>query len=222
LNIFFFLEAFIYKRNKLLLLITGFVILTTYSTTGLAILLFQVIIYVMRESKNNRMLIPVLISFCIPIYIILSMNVEEKLIGEKENSFNKRRLDFTQPLFIAYKYTLTGVGLDVVQFQKLRTGFYPSSESSHSSSNDVETTDRGCSNSITFLFATTGFPTALLLLYMFFKQQLITQRKGIFTFIIFISVLSEPILLRPFFFIFIVSGFIHTFNRITSHKQQIV
>ena len=155
------------------------------------------------------------------------MNVEEKMIGEKEASFQKRWLDFTQPLFIAFEYPLTGVGLDIVQFQELRTEFYLSSEIGDLQKQvgleiEPETTDKGSSNSIMFLLATTGFPTALLLLYMFFKQQLITQRKGIFTFIIFISVLSEPILLRPFFFIFIVSGFIHTFNRITSHKQQIV
>ena len=148
------------------------------------------------------------------------------MIGEKEASFQKRQLDFIQPLFIAFEYPLTGVGVDVIQFQKLRTEFYSSSEIGDLQRQvglemKSETTERGCSNSIMFLLATTGFPTALLLLYMFFKQQLITQRKGIFTFIIFISVLSEPILLRPFFFIFIVSGFIYTFNRITSHKQQI-
>jgi len=81
-----------------------------------------------------------------------------------------------------------------------------------------KTTEKGSSNSVMFLLAATGFPTALLLIYMFFKQQLVTQRKKLFTFIIFISILSEPLLLRPFFFMFIVSGFAYTFNKFTSYK----
>ena len=45
LNLFFFLEAFIYKRNRWLLII-GFVILGTYSTTGILILIGQLAIFI--------------------------------------------------------------------------------------------------------------------------------------------------------------------------------
>ena len=42
----------------------------------------------------------------------------------------------------------------------------------------IEVTDKGSSNSIMFLLATTGFPTAILLMYMFFKQQIIFKKKN--------------------------------------------
>ena len=44
------------------------------------------------------------------------MNVEEKIQGEKEASFQKRYFDLVQPFFIALEHPLTGIGLDVEQF----------------------------------------------------------------------------------------------------------
>jgi hypothetical protein len=82
-------------------------------------------------------------------------------------------------------------------------------------------TDKGSSNSITFLFATMGFPTTIIFLFMFFNQQIIIDNKWLLMTIMLISVMSEPLLLRPFFFIFIVSGFTQFFYRIASHKQQL-
>ena len=155
------------------------------------------------------------------------VNLEEKIQGEKEASFQKRLFDLTQPFFIALDHPLTGIGLDLEQFQKMRSQFHFSSNylqslqkavGIHSNANG---TDKGSSNSIMFLFAAMGFPTALLFLYMFFKQQIITRRKWLIMLILTVSVMSEPLLLRPFFFIFIISGFTHYFHRITSHKQQL-
>ena len=83
----------------------------------------------------------------------------------------------------------------------------------------MEVSDKGSSNSIMFLLAGTGFPTTILLLYMFFKQQIIKDKKWLLMIILIISVMSEPLLLRPFFFIFIVSGFMDMFLKITSQKK---
>ena len=65
-----------------------------------------------------------------------------------------------------------------------------------------------------------GFPMSLFLLYCLFTQNLFTYRKGIFMTIIIISVLSEPLLLRPFYLILIVSGMIALFYKFTKHKIQ--
>ena len=132
-----------------------------------------------------------------------------------------------QPLFIALEHPLTGIGLDIEQFQNMRQEFYISSSSLSSLQektgvkSKVKNTDKGSSNSITFLFAAMGFPTAILLLYMFLKQQIITEKRWLWMLIMVVSVMSEPLLLRPFFFLFIVSGFTYVFYKITSHKQQI-
>ena len=227
LNMFFFLEAFIIKKRKSLLLLTAIVILTTYSTTGLALLLIQSLVYLFNEFKTNKWFMPFILALGIPIYIIFSLNVEEKIQGEKQTSFQKRYFDLIQPLFIALENPLTGIGLDVEQFQNMRQEFYISSSSLNSIQvkTGVESkangTDKGSSNSITFLMAAMGFPTAIFVLYMFFKQQIIKEKKWIWMLIMVVSIMSEPLLLRPFFLLFIVSGFTYVFYKITSHKQQI-
>lgn len=227
LNMFFFLEAFILKRRKSLLLLTVIVILSTYSTTGLALLLVQGVVYLFSEFKTNKLLIPIALLVSIPIFIVFSINIEEKVQGEKEASFQKRLFDLTQPLFIAIEHPLTGIGLDIDEFQKMRKEFYFSSPALRSLQEKVGVesktlgTDKGSSNSIMFLFAAMGFPTAIILLSMLFKQQIITEKKWLWMIIMIISVMSEPLLLRPFFFLFIVSGFNRVFYRITSHKKQI-
>ncbi len=227
LNIFFFLDAFIFKRRRFMLVLTAFAIVTTYSTTGIALLLLQLLIYIIMEMKNNKWLAPFFIFFTIPVLLIFSLNVEEKVKGVKEASFQKRLFDLTQPLFIAAEYPLTGIGLDIFQFQQMREEFYFSSDNLHELQRKIGVeskttgTDKGSSNSIMFLFAAMGFPTAIIFLFMFFKQQVILEKKWLFMIILITSVMSEPLLLRPFFFVFIVSGFTHFFHKLTSHKKQL-
>ena len=183
LNILFFLEAFVIKKSKSLLLLTAFVILTTYSTTGLALLLLQVAVYIQNEFKRNKLLIPFVLIFAIPVYFVFSINVDEKIQGEKEASFQKRLFDLTQPLFIALEHPLTGIGLDDEQFQKMRQGFYFSSntfeglQKQAGITSTVTDTEKGSSNSVMFLLAATGFPTTVLFLLMFFKQQIIKEKR---------------------------------------------
>ena len=227
LNSLFFLEAFIIKRSKVLLIIIAFVIFTTYSTTGLSILLLQGVVYVYTEFKKNKLFLFILAAL-IPIYLILQVNVQDKVQGEKEASFQKRFFDLTQPFYIALENPITGIGLDAEQFQKLREEFYFTSSTLNYIYNQtgvglkVSVTDKGSSNSIMFLLAATGFPTAILFLYMFFKQQIIKDKKWLWMIIMLISVMSEPLLLRPFFFIFIVSGFMSTYQKMITHKQQLL
>ena len=227
LNILFFLEAFIIKKSKALLIIIGFVLLTTYSTTGLSILLLQGIVYIHNEFKKNKLFL-FIVAVLIPIYLVLQVNVEDKVQGEKEASFQKRFFDLTQPFYIALENPITGIGLDSEQFQKLREEFYFTSSTLDYIHNQtglglkVSVTDKGSSNSIMFLLAATGFPTAILFIYMFFKQQIIKDKRWLWMIIIIISVMSEPLLLRPFFFIFIVSGFMSFYQKIITHKQQLL
>ena len=84
----------------------------------------------------------------------------------------------------------------------------------------VETTSKGSTNSVMYLLAGMGFPTAILFIYMFIKQQIITKNRFIWFFITFVTVMSEPLLLRPFFFIFIISGFSHFFYKVVKHKEN--
>jgi len=77
----------------------------------------------------------------------------------------------------------------------------------------AESTEKGSSNSITYLMAAMGFPISIFLIYCLFKQKLFNHKKGIFITIVIISILSEPLLLRPFFLILILSGMMSFFNK---------
>ena len=224
LNMLFFLEAFVLKKNKFILILAGILIVTTYSTTGLILLFLQSFFYFRSSFQNKKILAPILVIFLIPIYIVLSTNVKDKISGEREASFQKRMFDLTQPFFIALDYPLTGIGLDLVQFQKKRQEFYISSNRLQSINSSLgvqakfETTEKGSSNSIMFLLACTGFPTTIILLFMFYKQKIIKSKRYIWLILLTLSVISEPLLLRPFFFLFIISGFVNIFTKINNQK----
>ena len=227
LNIFFFLEAFVYKRKKWLLIV-GFVILGTYSTTGIIILIVQLFFLLIQQIRTNVIILPIIFLSFIPIYFIFSVNVEEKFKGNRVFSFQKRLFDLTQPLFIAASHPLTGVGLDLDQFQKLRYEFYIDSESLELINETLGVslrgagTSAGSANSLTFLMAAMGFPTAILLVFMFLRQKIIEKHKLLFFIIVFTSVMSEPLFLRPFFFIFIVSGFYNFFIKFTAYRRKLL
>jgi len=226
LNLFFFLQAFILKQNRWLFLI-GFVILGTYSTTGILILIGQLVYLFIQRFNENKLFLPIIFLSFIPIYFVFSINVEEKLRGNRVFSFQKRLFDFTQPLFIAASHPLTGVGLDLDQFQKLRYEFYIDNESLELINETLGVslkaagTSAGSANSITFLIAAMGFPTGILFVFMFLRQKIINDHRFIFYFIVFASVMAEPLFLRPFFFVFIISGFYHYFLKFTGNSVEI-
>ena len=225
LNLLFFLEISIYKRNKKLLALIILTILTTYSTTGLLLLILQIVYFSYKALKSNIKII-LLIFLIIPLYFVFNANLNDKIYGEGESSFQKRLFDLTQPFFIAMENPLTGVGLDLDRFQEVREVFYINSDLNSSFNQigidqKVETTSKGSTNSVMYMLAGMGFPISFLFFYMFTKQQIITNDRLMWFILTFVFVLSEPLLFRPFFFIFIVSGFVHIFNRITSRKQQL-
>lgn len=223
-NIFFFLEAFIFKKNKWLLLIAMFVIITTYSTIGIVILLMQMVCYFLFEQKSR---VGILIFFIIilPISSVFMLNVEEKTTGDKEASFQKRYFDLVQPFFIAVENPLTGIGLDLYKFQEYRYEFYlnPSSysliEENIGMDLKMENTNEGSSNSFMFLLAAMGFPTGIFMIYLFMKQQIIKRRRVIFLLILSLSLFSSPLFLRPFFMFLIFSGFFYLSLKFVSFKK---
>ena len=73
----------------------------------------------------------------------------------------------------------------------------------------METTEQGSSNSFMYILAAMGFPTGLFIIYLFFKQSIIKEKKHIFLIVISLSLFSSPLLLRPFFIFLIFSGFVN-------------
>ena len=213
LNILLYLEGFVFKRGKWMIPLIVFAIITTYSTTGIFLMIIILFFIFIKSIKRNPIIyifLGILITY--PLYYLAKSNIENKSI-ENVSSMNKRIFDLVQPLSIAADNPISGIGLDIEHFQKYRSEYHLSDETQ--SLLITETTEKGSSNSVTFLIAATGFPMSLFLLYCLFQQNLFTYRKGIFMTIIIISVFAEPLLLRPFFLILIVSGIYSFFNKFT-------
>ena len=209
LNILLYLEGFVFKQNKKVIILIILAILTTYSTTGILIMLILLFFMFQKLIKTSPILMLLAFSTLIPFYYIAKNNVEEKI---ETFSFQKRYFDLIQTISIAKDYPITGIGLDDTYFSEFRTDYFIDNnfrESFEESTNlelIAKSTDKGSSNSVTFLMAAMGMPIAFLLLLCLFKQQLFTHRKGIFMIIVMMSVISEPLLLRPFFLLLIISG----------------
>ena len=223
LNILFFLEVSMFKRNKWLLLLIILAIISTYSTTGLLLLTIQ-ILYFLQKSFKNTLAIILLFLIGMPLYFVFSANMNEKIYGDRESSFQKRLFDLTQPLFIALEHPITGIGLDIDRFHEVRKEFYIDANINSMLSEvgieqKIKTTDRGSTNSLMYMLAGMGFPTTILFVFMLLKQQIIKNDKIIWFCIIFLSIMSEPLLFRPFFLIFIISGFSNLFFKIINHKK---
>ena len=123
LNILLFLEGFVVKRNKWTIFLLIIAIITTYSTTGIIIMLILLIFIFWSYIRKNPLIMILAISLSFPLYYVAKTNIENKTIGERSSSFQKRYLDLVQPLAIARDYPITGVGLDRDYFQKLRFRF---------------------------------------------------------------------------------------------------
>jgi len=235
LNILLYLEGFVFKRRgKWTILLIVFAIITTFSTSGLIImsilLLSMYINSIFRYIiKGNPVIIIALsLLFIIPSYYIVQKvvipNIINKTAGDQESSFQKRVFDLVQCPCIAADYPLTGVGLDKIAFSEFRQE-YLMTDNCKAFSDYLEDltgfefrateSEKGSSNSITGLMAKMGFLFSFILLFFLFRQNLFKIKKGIFMFIILVSVSFEPLLLRPFFLILIISGMFSFFNKFT-------
>ena len=226
LNLLFFLEAFYFKKRNFLLLVISISVISTYSTSGLTILIVQIIVYIISEIKRSKVLFITTLSLLIPLMFLYLNNIESKFKGDYESSFQKRLFDLTQPFFIALQNPLTGVGLDIIQFQEIRKEFYFKSKRLNTLQDKFgiesksKTTEKGSSNSVMFLLASLGFPFSILFIYFSIKQNIFMHKKSLFTFVFFLIVMSQPLLLRPFFFTFIISGMVNIYSKLKTNMVQ--
>ena len=224
LNILFFLELTFFKRSNKILVLTILAIVTTYSTTGLFILILQILYFSQKHYKKySRLILVILVAA--PLYLLFNFNLSNKIYGERESSFQKRLFDLTQPFYIALENPLTGIGLDLESFQREREEFYITSNINDflfdiGVQQNLQTSSKGSTNSVMYLLAAMGFPISILFMYMLAKQQIIKENRLLWLTIVIISVMSEPLLLRPFFFLFIISGFLHSMNKIIESKSS--
>ena len=210
LNILLFLSLFVRRFKLIMVGLVSLAILTTLSTTGLLVMLLQFTIYSTTVIRKNIFLLPIILSLFLGLYFITSLNLTDKILGDGATSFQVRLFDLVQPVLIAVDYPFTGIGLDDQQYIEVRNRIDYNLWIEGISFDSIE---KGATNSIMFFLASTGFPATIFLLLMLYRQTMITNYKKLFFVIMVFSLMTEPLLLKPFFFIFVISGVIYSLNK---------
>ena len=160
--------------------------------------------------KKNILIAPILIALAIPFYQLLEQNLEHKMVGEGSTSAQVRMFDLVQQAVIAIDNPITGLGLDDQIYKTKRSEY-----SVNIAQLDYESLEKGSSNSVLFLMAAGGIPFALYILYSLFKQTLIRKQKILFISVFLLSVMSEPVLLKPFFLLFVMTGTLQLLRKLS-------
>ena len=197
LNLLLYLCLFEYKR-KAESLVVIFLILTTFSTTGLILIFIQLLFLVKNWIKKNFILIIPGIGAILLFIPILVINFGQKFSNEND-SYLLRVYDYTVAFQILSKNVLTGIGFG--------NKIYLNAQYSYSIYQDSFLTEpRGNSNSIVSLFVSFGIIIGIYTLFKLYRQSIFNS-QNLFFLIVVICLLSEPLIFTSFFMIIAFSGF---------------
>ena len=168
----------------------------------------QLVVFFWAQIRRNILIAPILIALTIPFYQLMQQNIEYKMVGEGSTSAQVRMFDLVQQLVITVDNPITGVGLDDQVYKTQRSKY-----SLNIAQLDYESLEKGSSNSVMFLMAAGGLPFAFYILYSLFKQTIIRNQKVLFISVFLLSIMSEPVLLKPFFLLFVITGSLQVIRR---------
>ena len=213
-NIFIFLNLFLFK-NRRNVIIGVLALVLAWSSVGLLVMLLQFLYFFITNFNKfkSKFIIPKIVigSFVLYALVIATMNnLDEKIYGDKSGSGAARFLNTVSALYTIYKHPFIGTGFDFQNYTKELDKSFLNSQSSLSSYVDSEKlTSVSSTNSFLRLYVQFGIPIALILTIGLFKQTLIPRYKFIFAVIIIVSTSSAPLMLTPFCFLFISSGLLN-------------
>ncbi len=203
LILFLFLQLYVVKNKTSNILVTIFAIITTYSTTAYACMLLILSVYILsliRKKLFAGIFTMIALLGFIPFFI---GNLENKFEGEKVTSSRVRLYDFTQQFLVIKDYFLTGVGMDSGEYAIVRSKYKLSGSLAYLSFNGDE---RGSTNSIMLMLGTMGIFMGGFWIFAYTKQQFVRGKKTLLTIFLLIGISVEPLLIKPFFITFMISG----------------
>ena len=175
LNLLLFIESFIYKRRGLIFSATILAIISTFSTTGLFVMLIQLFIFFFKIAKQKIYLVPLFLIIISGVFVVAEVNVRDKLSGSGQLSFQARFFDLIQPLQILMDNPLTGVGLDDEQYVEIRQ---QPKYSLNLGVLDFSNRSKGSTNSVMFFLAATGIPFSLLIFSFVVLSTIFSLKSG--------------------------------------------
>ncbi|MFD1316840.1 O-antigen ligase family protein [Namhaeicola litoreus] len=217
-NIFIFLNLFVAKNNRNVLI--GFLgILLSWSTTGMAVVLIQLIYYAginFKLNLKNILTLGSLSIFLVIVGYVATINVNDKLYGEKAGSSAQRYVDTMAAIDVIIHNPAIGIGVEFKNFNQQIKDANPDLSGSIGSSLAIDRVNENTfSNSLLRVFVYFGLIFGTLLVWAFFKQNLITEHPVLFAIVNLTAVSFSPILFLTFHFTFIVNGLINIFNKRT-------
>jgi len=223
MNLLFFISSFIFKQRKWQI-ISVFLIFTTYSTTGIGILLLQLLTVVFSKSVSvfqRSIIILGLVIVTIPLFVL---NYQSKMSDSSDadtdvTSSVLRVYDFLEGVDLTLTHPLTGIGLSEHTYQNIKN-------SRNTILSDYSQTfldniyDRRSSNSIMYFLSRFGALFGFIWFYFLYRQKMVNNKKLLFFVIIIISNFSEPLFMAPFFILLVCTGLYESFCFTTSHTLQ--
>ena len=207
LNLLLYFQLYVYKSKNMPILLTVGAIISTYSSSAYLIMLVISSAALIRSIKRQPGIYFPLSIVILGLFIpFLIGNIENKFQGAQQTSSVLRMLDFVQQMEVIKGNALTGVGLDDEAYKTIRAKYQVTGYFTDAQEND-NSVDRAGTNSITFLVAAVGVPIGFLWLFAYFEQPFFRKRRFLISFLLFGTAFVEPVLLKPFFVTFIVSGF---------------
>ncbi len=197
MNILVYYYLFEEKKSLKHILAPVFVLLTTASTTGLIIFTFLFIVKNLKKINIKKVFVFILTG--IVFAPILMNDINHKFKGDAKESSQLRTYDALIGIYLISKHPLTGIGISEDKYLKeIRL-------SSVKINGENLTIERGNTNSIILLCLYFGIPLTIIILYMMYHQNLF-KKKWIFFIILITCLASEPVVIRMFSFLLIVSS----------------
>ncbi|MFC4478240.1 hypothetical protein [Flavobacterium chungangensis] len=207
LNVLFFITTFV-RNSSFYRWLSVFLIISTFSTTGLLLLVIQILVYYQKKifQLNLGLKIFILV-FSLPSLIyFLYQNLLDKISGDSVISFDLRLFDLLTAFTYITHFPLSGIGLDVKNYtdQQSKIAITNMPDFTFDVSSTVGL--RGNTNSLLMLVVSLGVPIALFCIYRLYKQRIINNKKKLFFLIVVISCMSEPLILGNFFMLLFLSS----------------
>lgn len=218
LNLFLFLQLYVFKAKPMSIMLTVVALITTYSTSAYLIMLLIASLAILQSIKRRPAIYFPLTALALLLYIpFLQANLENKFNGEEQNSSLARIMDVVQQAVVIESNFMTGVGIDDQRYAIIRSQYKV--KGYYEDQTQTVTIDRGSTNSILFIWATMGFPIGCLWLYAYIKQPFVQHKKLLFSVLILLAVFVEPLLLKQFFVTFMMGGFMSMYYSLRYKKK---
>lgn len=205
LNLYLYLALFTYRNFRRSGLALA-AVLSTQSTTGLAICLLLLGAFALgeiRRSPLRRKLLLVIAAGVVaaPVALVAYGNITQKMFGEFQGSSWARTYDLITGLNVVAAHPWVGIGFDHERYKEesARLGY------AETQLNEEQAAERSTSNGNLLLLYSLGIPLSLPFLFGMFRQRFLPHR-GLVGLLLLLGFMGEAIIMTPFFLLLILSG----------------